>query len=285
MVEPVVVTDRPGRHLTIRLALEQVVVTESRYGAGQRGPRPHVHRLHTDCFYVIDGALTLSLADGDRVFGPGSFVLVPPNVVHSFRIDGPLETRFLNMHAPGMAFDRYVQGIGGTGDAFQVERAARYDQYPPPKDGGLDPATVIVRTAGTDAVDIAGVEIGFLADADETLGGIGLIECTAPPSFPGPPLHIHERTWDAYYVLEGRLAVHLGNEQFELEPGDVAAVPPGIAHGFSNALDAPTRFLDVYAPGGFEHYLREVAVTTVGDVPPVPAVMAQIASRYDVKPV
>ena len=71
MIEPIVVTDRPERQVSIRLALEHVVITESRYGAGEVGPDPHVHRLHADCFYVLDGAFTLSLADGDRVLGPG----------------------------------------------------------------------------------------------------------------------------------------------------------------------------------------------------------------------
>ncbi len=278
------ITDRPGRQLSIRLALEHVMFTESRYGAGERGPDPHVHRMHTDCFYVLDGALTLSLVDGERVFGPGTFALVPPNVVHGFRIDGPDETRYLNFHAPNTGFDHYVQAISGTGEEFRVDLAARHDQYPPPEDGGHDPASVIVRTAMTDAVHIAGVgvEIGFLANADEALGAIGLIEYTAPPSFPGPPPHVHDHTWDVYYVLEGRLAVRSGDAHYDLEAGDVATVPPGTVHGFSNTSDASTRFLDIHAPGGFENYFRELSVA-LGSGQPEPEVMARIASRYDIR--
>jgi mannose-6-phosphate isomerase-like protein (cupin superfamily) len=252
VIEPIVVTDRPGRKLRIRLALDDVVVTESHYATGERGPDLHVHRLHVDCFYVLEGTLTLTLANGDQAFGPGSFVLVPPNVVHAFRNDGPGAVRFLNVHAPGMGFDRYVQEIGGTGEAFRTELAARFDQYPPPEDGGLDPASVLVRTAETDSVSVAGVHIGFLANAENALGAIGLVEYAAPPSFPGPPPHLHERTWDAYYVLEGRLELRLGDERLGLGPGDVAAVPPGTVHGFSNPLNVPTRFLDIHAPGGFD---------------------------------
>ncbi|MEP6892343.1 MAG: cupin domain-containing protein [Gaiellaceae bacterium] len=272
MVEPIVVTDRPGRKVSIRLALDDVVLTDFTYGASEVGPDPHVHRLHADCFYVLKGALTLSLADGDRVAGPGTFVLVPPNVAHTYRNDGAAEVRFLNLHAPGRGFDRYLQKIGGMGDAF--------DQHPPPQDGGLDPTSVIVRTAKTDAVTVASVEVGFLANAEDTLDAIGLSEYTAPPWFPGPPPHLHEHTWDAYYVLEGRLDVRLGDDRLELGPGDVAAVPPGTVHGLANALDTPTRFLDIHAPGGFENYFRELA-TALGD----PAAIAQIGSRYDMIPV
>ena len=147
-MEPVLVTERPERTVSIRLALEDVVITESRYATGERGPDLHVHQLHTDSFYILAGTFTLSL--------------------------------------------------GGTGEEFRAELAARFDQHPPPADGGLDPASVIVRTAGTDAVGLAGTHIGFLANADEALGTIGLVEYTAPPFFPGPPLHVHDHTWDAY---------------------------------------------------------------------------------------
>lgn len=282
-MEPVLVTEKPERTVSIRLALEDIVITESRYAAGERGPDLHVHRLHTDSFYVLAGTFTLSLEDGDHSFGPGTFALVPPHVVHAFRNDSAGDVRFLNVHAPGVGFDRYVLEIGGTGEEFRAELAARFDQHPPPADGGLDPASVIVRTADTDAVALAGIHIGFLANADEALGAIGLVEYTAPPFFPGPPPHVHDRTWDASYMLEGRLAIRVGDEQLELGPGDVAAVPPGTVHGFANALDTPARFLDVHAPGGFERYFREVAAALGAD-PLDSAAMAEIASRYDMRP-
>ncbi len=285
MVTPTVVTQRPERTVSIRLALEDVVLTESRYAAGERGPDPHVHRLHADCFYVLEGAFTLSLADGDRVLGPGTFALVPPNVVHAFRNAGPAELRYLNLHAPGVGFDRYLRETGATDEAFQAEAATRFDQHSPPEDGGDNPASVLVRTDETDAVDVAGIRISFLAYAEEALGAIGLVEYTAPPSFPGPPPHVHDSTWDVYYVLEGRLRARCGNETHELEGGDLLAVPPGTAHGFANALeDGPTRFLDIHAPGGFERYFREVAAA-LGEGPLDPAMMREIASRYDVHPI
>jgi mannose-6-phosphate isomerase-like protein (cupin superfamily) len=268
VVEPIVVTDKPARKVSIRLALDDVVLTDFRYGPNELGPDPHVHHHHADCFYVLEGMLTLSLADGDHAAAPGTFVLVPPNVAHTYRNDGPAEVRFLNLHAPAMGFDRYLQG---------AMPAEEFDQHPPPDDGGLDPASAIVRTAQTDAVGLASVEIGFLANAEDTLDAIGLVSYTAPPGFPGPPPHFHERTWDAYYVLEGRLDVRLGDEVSELGPGDVAAVPPGTAHGFSNPLDTPTRFLDIHAPGGFEGYFRELAAAGTRD----PATVARIGSRYD----
>jgi len=281
MLDPVVVTAGETRAVSIRLALEHVVVTESRYGASEHGPEPHVHRLHADCFFVLEGTFTLSLPPGDVTLEPGTFALIPPNVVHAFRNDGPADVRFLNFHAPGVGFDRYVQEIGAAGEEFRVELAARFDQHPPPADGGADPASVVVRTGATDAVRVAGVHIGFLANASETLGAMGLVEYTAPPGFAGPPAHLHERTWDAYHVVEGSLDLRVGDDRLTLAAGDTAAVPPGTVHGFANPSPAPVRFLDIHAPGGFEDYFREVAAA-VESGGRDPAVLAEIGSRYDI---
>jgi len=201
------------------------------------------------------------------VAGPGTFVLVPPNVTHTF--SSPDATRFLSFHTPGMGFDRHLLG---TLDVT-------FDQHAPEGDEA-DPASVVVRTAETEAIRVADAHIGILASADETLGAIGAVEYVAPPSFAGPPAHLHEHTWDVYHVLEGCLAMRIGDDRLELAPGELAVVPPGTVHGFANATDAPTRFLDVHAPGGFESYFREIAAE-LGDGSRDPAALAEIASRYD----
>jgi quercetin dioxygenase-like cupin family protein len=279
-MEPIAVIARPERSVAILVSLDDVVMTESRYAAGQRGPDPHVHRLHADCFYVLDGLLTLALADGDRVLEAGSWALVPPHVVHAFRNDGPDEARFLNLHAPGMGFDRYLLDTGATNEV----RAglAGFDQHPAPADGGLDPDRVLVRRAGeAETVEVAGNSISFLANADEALDAMAVIEGTAAPGFTGPPLHVHDRMFDIFYVLAGRLAVTAGASRRELCSGDVAVVAPGTPHTFSNPFGAPARFLDVYSPGGFEQYLRDAARALPQGGPLDPAALGALAARYD----
>ena len=81
------VTDNDGRTLRILLAHELADVTWARYEAGERGPQPHVHREHVDAFYVLEGELELGLGrEAATVVSAraGTFVLVPPNVVHMF---------------------------------------------------------------------------------------------------------------------------------------------------------------------------------------------------------
>ena len=65
----------------------QIIVSRFRYEPGQKGPDPHVHRQHSDAFYILEGEVEFGL--GPEVTpmsgGPGTFTAAPPNVVHTFR--------------------------------------------------------------------------------------------------------------------------------------------------------------------------------------------------------
>jgi mannose-6-phosphate isomerase-like protein (cupin superfamily) len=69
------------------------------------GPPPHAHVGEDDSFYVLEGELTMLAAGEEVVAGPGTFVLVPPGVEHTFANRGDAVVRFLNVHAPA-GFDR-----------------------------------------------------------------------------------------------------------------------------------------------------------------------------------
>lgn len=47
------------------------------------------------------------------------------------------------------------------------------------------------------------------------------------------PLHRHNNSHEAVYVLEGSAILRLGDKEFALEGGDYASVPPGTAHSFT----------------------------------------------------
>ena len=76
---------------------------------GRTGPEPHVHEDEDDSFYILDGELTFLLGDREVRAPAGTFVLVPPGVLHTFanRTDTPV--RILNIHAPA-GFDRRLLG-------------------------------------------------------------------------------------------------------------------------------------------------------------------------------
>jgi oxalate decarboxylase/phosphoglucose isomerase-like protein (cupin superfamily) len=60
-------------------------------------------------------------------------------------------------------------------------------------------------------------------------------------------------------VLEGTLGAEIGGEILEAEPGTTVLKPKDVPHAFWNPGDVELRFVEVFAPAGFEHYFEELA--------------------------
>src|SRR5204862_3866505 len=133
-------TDRPERTLRILCELEHLIVTWFRYEPGEKGPDPHIHRRHTDAFYVLEGELELMLGPDGQTVGaePGTLAAAPPNVVHTFRNSSDATAIFLNIHAPSMGFGDVLRGRGRE----------HFDQFDPPEDGGRPFGDAIFQRAG-----------------------------------------------------------------------------------------------------------------------------------------
>jgi mannose-6-phosphate isomerase-like protein (cupin superfamily) len=140
-----VLSDHPSLH-----------ATWSRFGPGRDGADLHVHRGHTDLFYVLSGELTMRLGLKDRqVQVPaGQLVRIPPMVVHGFRNASQADVAYLNLHAPGMEFAEFMR-------ANRDGREYSYDQFDPPEDG-IRPASEAV--IGEPVADVA--EIGLREGVD-----------------------------------------------------------------------------------------------------------------------
>jgi quercetin dioxygenase-like cupin family protein len=259
-----------NERFTILADRDELVLTEFRYEPGQDGPRRHVHHHHADGFYCLEGELRITLDEEDRVLGPGGFVLIPPEVIHTFGNPGAVRGRYLNFHAPGLGFADYLRG-----------RNPDFDQdYDVPPGSGRPTSEAVVRQPGEgEKLGLGPSQSSVKAGADDGMGSLALLESTIGPNFPGPVLHEHERMVDSFYILDGTLTLRLGDEAVEAAAGSYALVPPGNAHTFSTPAE-PVKLLNIFAPAGFEGYVREIAERArAGDLDQ--AGMAEIASKYD----
>ena len=89
----------------------------------------------------------------------------------------------------------------------------------------------------------------------ETGGAFTFIEWSAPAGF-GPPLHVHGREDEAFYILDGQISVECGAKRFTAGPGDFTFLPRGIPHTFL-VTRGPVRGLQITAPAGFEEFIAE----------------------------
>ena len=111
-------------------------LSEATIPPGFPGPPPHTHKELTDSFYVLEGTLTVRLNDDTIEAPPGTYVLVPPGVVHTFSNPGDARVRILNLNSPA-GWENYLKDImklfagGGAPDPDEWKTVmARHDSYP-----------------------------------------------------------------------------------------------------------------------------------------------------------
>lgn len=94
--------------------------------------------------------------------------------------------------------------------------------------------------------------VEFLArTADTPFFNLAIIELRPGQ---GADTHVHEAEDDSFLVLEGTLAVTVGEDSRELRagPGTFVLVPVGTPHAIMNPGPGDVRMLNVHAPGGFD---------------------------------
>jgi mannose-6-phosphate isomerase-like protein (cupin superfamily) len=121
-------------------------------------------------------------------------------------------------------------------------------------------SSLATRTAA-DAIMLApgeGRNIWFLANrmtvkatAETTGGAFGLLESHIAPGF-SPPLHVHHREDESFWVLSGELTMRCGDRTFRAGPGSFVFLPRDVPHTFVVEGDAPARLLTLLTPGGGE---------------------------------
>jgi len=237
-----IVNDRGEHTIRILFSHELLDVTWSQFGPEERGATPHVHHQHTDSFYVLDGEVTFHVGpDLERVTAPaGTFIAVPPNIIHGFDNESSQRARFLNFHAPSGGFADYLRGVNPG-----------FDSFDPPADGGrpFADATVTFLGSGEQLDRPTG---HHWIQAEET--DISAIVMSFEPGFEGVDPHSHADFVDSFYVLEGTTEF-MGTQG---GPGTFVAAPPEAIHGF-RIPDGGQRIvvLNVHAPdAGFVGRLR-----------------------------
>jgi quercetin dioxygenase-like cupin family protein len=203
-----VIGDTPARHVSILSGLAPLHATYNRFAGGQDGAGLHIHKLHSDLFYVLSGTLTVRLGPQDEALEvpAGSLACVPPGVVHGFRNASGAPETHLNFHAPGADFLTYLRGLR---DGVRIV----YDQHDPPADGGR-PITEATRSDADLLIDAEAIRVERLHGATDPLPADRLC---------------------SYYALEGPLKVVADEREAETPQGGFIQVTEGEQHAADGA--------------------------------------------------
>lgn len=75
-----------------------VVLTDGRAG---NAIIQHYHKRHAECFYALEGDMTMWNEGQPTPLKPGDFMYVPAETKHAYRLDSPY-TRFIGVLSPGL---------------------------------------------------------------------------------------------------------------------------------------------------------------------------------------
>jgi quercetin dioxygenase-like cupin family protein len=250
------VADTPEKTLLLLVDLEALALTWFRYPAHEDGPERHIHNTHTDAFYVLSGEVSFRVGPDEThvVRGTaGTFVAAPPGVVHTFANESAAEATFLNIHTPNAGFADMMRARRDG----RHKDAERFDQHPPPADGGRPASDAIVSLPG-EGESIPGDHRDFLVKAE--LPDLEVIDFICEPQFEAVPPHVHDDKIDSFFVIEGELEFTLDDEAVRVGPGSLVAAHPGFRHGFRNPGPDRAHFVNIHAPSdGFIERVRRFA--------------------------
>ena len=115
-----------------------------------------------------------------------------------------------------------------------------------------------------------------------------LVRVTGAPG-DQPPLHVHERHDEGFYVLEGELTVWAGDaDPVVLAAGGFLNAPHGVPHTYRVTSPAPAVWLASTAHSHFASFVREAGVRAqrhelpVLDGPPDAERLARVAAAHEI---
>ena len=99
----------------------------------------------------------------------------------------------------------------------------------------------------------------------DTDGGLSVLEITSFAKG-GPARHLHHEQDEWFYVVEGEYVIEVGEERYELGPGDSVLAPRKVSHVWAHVGEGTGRLIAALQPAGeIEAFFDELA--TLGSNP------------------
>ncbi len=126
----------------------------------------------------------------------------------------------------------------------------------------------------------------FLATGDQTGGAFSLVDEQATRG-ESVPLHLHRDDMESFYVLEGEIALYIGDQPgVRAAAGSFAHIPGGTVHGFR--IESETaRYLILTTPRHGEFYRAITLASRPGGLPPLESIegtrIKQASTEYGIE--
>lgn len=105
------------------------------------------------------------------------------------------------------------------------------------------------------------------------------------PRGSAPPLHIHHREDETFYIVDGEVSIFVADQRIECTAGDFVFGPRGVPHAFL-VQSEQAEMLVTFTPAGIEGLFAEVGPPVLaGEPAPAPAMpdedeFARLMAKY-----
>lgn len=114
--------------------------------------------------------------------------------------------------------------------------------------------------------------------AKDTENGLAVFEQTGLSPYGGPPLHIHPFQDEWFYVVEGEYLFQVGEDQYEMKPGDTIFLPRKVKHAFIQLTDQGKMIVSYLPAGKMEAFFE---VTDQWTAPPSKEEIIKVFADHD----
>ncbi|MEH2415138.1 cupin domain-containing protein [Nostoc sp.] len=125
---------------------------------------------------------------------------------------------------------------------------------------------------------LPGETVIFKAVSTDTDGAYTLIEVIDEPQA-WPPMHLHRREDEAFYVLEGTFAFQVGDRALTATAGWFMTAPKGTPHSYKNIGITPARMLTLFVPAGIENFFEDLSKLTAAGTLDIDSIVAVAAKQ------
>lgn len=130
-------------------------------------------------------------------------------------------------------------------------------------------------------LNIVGEETLVKVGPADSGGALAAFHLVAPP-MSGPPLHVHSREDEWFYVLDGELVFEMDDARTTVGAGGSVWLRRGVVHRYQNFTARDARLLIVTTPGRFHDLFVEMSAGTPRGKMPSPELIAALDAKYGI---
>jgi mannose-6-phosphate isomerase-like protein (cupin superfamily) len=119
----------------------------------------------------------------------------------------------------------------------------------------------------------------------DTNGQLCIFDTIRDKGFGGPPLHLHHKQDEWFYVIKGEFKVQVGDEVLILKEGDSAFAPRKVPHAFAKTSEGVAQMMVLFQPAGKmeDFFIERASLENETDLVKKEAALKTLWDRHGMK--